>query len=181
MQTGFAFLLLAYPVNHLPSVLWRCWLGGRKGIRPVWSKVQTCIWPSWCHCHSQSLASVKSRVVLLVFLVPADLGSPGKRAVKRVCVCVCVCVCYWLTQVVLEKRPLNGCFSVRCCCVKYRLCLQTLAVSLVLLCLLLCSTEKMISVCEIVCITITMLWYVEVRCIIFINQGCDYDYDIHWR
>ena len=28
------------------------------------------------------------------FLVPAHLGSPGKRAVKRVCVCVCVCVCY---------------------------------------------------------------------------------------
>jgi len=23
------------------------------------------------------------------FLVPADLGSPGKRAVKPVCVCVC--------------------------------------------------------------------------------------------
>ena len=49
---------------NVPSVLWRCWLGGRKGIRPVkklssgmlvwlsvWSKVQTCIWPSWCHCH----------------------------------------------------------------------------------------------------------------------------------
>jgi len=46
-----------------PSVLWRCWLGGRKGIRPVknlsggvlawlcvWSEMQTCIWPSWCHC-----------------------------------------------------------------------------------------------------------------------------------
>jgi len=31
------------------------------------------------------------------FLVPAHLGSPGKRAVKRVCVCVCVfmyiCMC----------------------------------------------------------------------------------------
>ena len=26
------------------------------------------------------------------FLVPAHLGSPGKRAVKWVCVCVCVCV-----------------------------------------------------------------------------------------
>ena len=25
-------------------------------------------------------------------LVLANLGSPGKRAVKRVCVCVCVCV-----------------------------------------------------------------------------------------
>ena len=24
------------------------------------------------------------------FLVPAELGSPGKRAIKRVCVCVCV-------------------------------------------------------------------------------------------
>ena len=59
---------------HMPSVLWCCWLGGRKGIRPVknlsggvlawlsvWSEVQTCIWPSWCHCHSLSLASVKSR------------------------------------------------------------------------------------------------------------------------
>ena len=28
------------------------------------------------------------------FLVLAHPGSPGKRAVKRVCVCVCVCVCY---------------------------------------------------------------------------------------
>ena len=27
------------------------------------------------------------------FLVPAHPGSPGLRAVKRVCVCVCVCVC----------------------------------------------------------------------------------------
>jgi len=33
---------------------------------------------------THSLASVKSRL--------AHLGSPGKRAVKRVCVCVCVCV-----------------------------------------------------------------------------------------
>ena len=30
------------------------------------------------------------------FLVPAHSGSPGKRAVKRMCVCVCVCVCYQL-------------------------------------------------------------------------------------
>jgi len=29
------------------------------------------------------------------FLVPADLGSPGQRAIKQVCVCVCMraCVC----------------------------------------------------------------------------------------
>ena len=69
----------------VPSVLWRCWLGGRKSVWPVsggelawlsvWSEVQTCIWPSWCHCHSLSLASVKSRLVLtfwyrLTWVVP---------------------------------------------------------------------------------------------------------------
>jgi len=39
-----------------------------------------------------SLASVKSRLVF-TFLVPAYPGSPGKRAVKWVCVCVCVSIC----------------------------------------------------------------------------------------
>ena len=31
--------------------------------------------------------------IVFTFLVRAHLGSPGQRAVKRVCVCVCVCVC----------------------------------------------------------------------------------------
>ena len=31
------------------------------------------------------------------FLVPAHPGSPGKRAVKRVCVCVCVCACVYVS------------------------------------------------------------------------------------
>jgi len=86
-------LLLLIIIN--PSVLWRCSLGRRKSIRPVklsagvlawlsvWSDVETCIWPSWCHCHSLSLASVKSRLVLHFW--------------------------YQLTQVVLDKGPLNGC------------------------------------------------------------------------
>jgi len=30
------------------------------------------------------------------FLIPAHLGSPGQRTVKRVCVCVCVCVANWI-------------------------------------------------------------------------------------
>ena len=77
-----------------------CWLGGRKGIRPVktewwgaasagmvsvWSEVQTCIRPSWCHCHSLSLASVKPRLVLPFWYRPTRV-VPEKRAVKRVCV-----------------------------------------------------------------------------------------------
>ena len=52
----------------------------------VWSEVQTCMWPSWCHCHSRSLASVKSRLVLPFW--------------------------YRLTWVVLDKGPLNSCACV---------------------------------------------------------------------
>jgi len=55
----------------------------------VWSEVQTCICSSGCHCHSLSLASVKSRLVLLSW--------------------------YRLTRVVLEKGPLNGCVCVFVC------------------------------------------------------------------
>jgi len=55
----------------------------------VWSEVQSCIWPSWCHCHSLSLASVKFRLVLPFWyrLSWVVRTSPGQRAVKRVCVC----------------------------------------------------------------------------------------------
>ena len=36
------------------------------------------------------------------FLVPAHLGSPGKRAVKRVCVCACMraCVCALVDDII---------------------------------------------------------------------------------
>jgi len=56
--------------------------GGVLAWLSVLSVVQTCIRPS---CHSLSLASVKSRLVLNTFLVPTYPGSPGQRAVKRVC------------------------------------------------------------------------------------------------
>ena len=46
--------------------------GGVLAWLSVWSEVETCIWPSWCHCHWQSLASFKSRLVL-----PSGTGSPG--------------------------------------------------------------------------------------------------------
>ena len=64
--------------------------GGVPAWLSVWSELQTCICPSWCHCHSLSLASVKSRLVLPFW--------------------------YRLTQVVPEKGPLNGCVCV-CVCV----------------------------------------------------------------
>jgi len=88
-------LLLFIAFNALPLLVWHqeehpaCkklsdevlwWLS-------VWSDVHiVCIWSSWCSCHPQtpsSLVSFKSRLVLPFW--------------------------YQLTQVVLEKRPLNGC------------------------------------------------------------------------
>ena len=60
--------------------------GGVLAWLSVWSEVQICIWPSWCHCHSLSLALDCKIQIGFIFLVPAHLGSPGKRAVNRVCV-----------------------------------------------------------------------------------------------
>ena len=55
--------------------------GGVLAWLSVWSEEQTCIWPSWCHCHSLSLASVKSGLVLPFW--------------------------YWLTRVVPDNGLLN--------------------------------------------------------------------------
>jgi len=60
--------------------------GGSLAWLSVWSKVQTCIWPSWCHYHSLSPASVKSRLVLPFWYCT---GSLGQRAIKRVYSCAC--------------------------------------------------------------------------------------------
>ena len=83
----------------VPSVLWRSWLGGRKGIRPVKIWVVGCCvvfcLEQGAHLHMAQLMplpltiSCFSKIQIgFTFLVPADPGSPGKRAVKRVCVCV---------------------------------------------------------------------------------------------
>ena len=76
--------------NHcvcMPSVLWRCWLGGRKCIWPVKNWVVGCWhgclgWGADLHITQQIplpltiSCSSKSRLVL-TFLVPAHPGGPG--------------------------------------------------------------------------------------------------------
>jgi len=85
--------------TYLPSVLSSCWLGSRKGIRSVknliggvlawlsvWGEVQMCISPSWCHCHSLSLAPVNPDWFYQngsAFLVPAYPGCPEKRPLNE--------------------------------------------------------------------------------------------------
>ena len=53
-------------------------------------------------------SSIKSRLVLAFFLVPAHPGSPGQRAVKRVSVCVCLLCSHWLQDMVMMViQPIN--------------------------------------------------------------------------
>ena len=51
----------------------------------VWSEVQTCIWPSGFYCHSVSLASVKSRLVL-PFWYRLTRIVPDKGLLNGLCV-----------------------------------------------------------------------------------------------
>jgi len=103
-------------VLFMPSVLWRCWLGGKMGIRSAktewWGAgVVIClerganlhIRPSWCYCHSLSLASVKSRLVL-PFWYRLNPGGPGKRAVKWLYVCVLFMTVGVFSDVLSETR-----------------------------------------------------------------------------
>jgi len=60
--------------------------GGVLAWLSVWIKVQTCVLSSRCHCHSLSLASVKSRLLFSFW--------------------------YQLTRVVPDKGPLNGCYCI---------------------------------------------------------------------
>jgi len=95
----FRAILLAVLLPCFDTVVWRqeehractnwviwCWCGYLSGAR---CRLQTlCMWSSWCHYHTKtppSLAAFKSRLV-----------SP---------------FWYRLTQVVAERRPLNGCSS----------------------------------------------------------------------
>jgi len=84
-------------------MLWCCWLGVIKAIRPVktewWGAGIVVCLERGADLHVVQLmplpltVSCFSKIQIgLTFLVPADLGSPGQRAVKWVCVCVCVYV-----------------------------------------------------------------------------------------
>jgi len=60
--------------------------GGVLAWLSVSREVRVCIWPSWWHCHSLSLAPVNPDWFYhngSAFLVPAYPGCPGKKAVKQ--------------------------------------------------------------------------------------------------
>ena len=82
----------------MPSVLWCCWLGSRKGIRPVktewWGDGVVICEERGADLHIAKLmplpltVSCFSKIQIgFTFLVPAHRGSHGQRAVRWVCVC----------------------------------------------------------------------------------------------
>jgi len=120
-------------------VLWRCWLGGRKGIRPVKTRVVG-YWHGYlsglrCRlaCNpADATASLPLTVscfskiqIGFTFLVLAHPGSPGKRAIKQVCVCVMSLhhCCYYAYKLQLLINiallivcwVLISCYFIICC------------------------------------------------------------------
>ena len=69
--------------------------GGMLAWLCVWVKVQICIWPSSCHCHSLSVAPVNPDWFYLpgfIFLLPAHPGSPRQCPEGRKTVVIVVVV-----------------------------------------------------------------------------------------
>jgi len=87
------YLVFICSVKSVPSVLWRCWLGSRKGIRPVktewWSTGVVICRERGAGFHIAQMmtlpltVSCSSKIQIgFTFLLPAHPGCPGKEAVK---------------------------------------------------------------------------------------------------
>jgi len=95
-------IYLCFYISFLLSVLWHCWLGARNSIRPVkieWWGVDVVI------CLDQDADCLH-----MVQLMPLHPKTPSSLASFKSR--VALHFWYQLTQVVLEKRLLNGCSVV---------------------------------------------------------------------
>jgi len=89
----------------------------------VWSEVQTCIQPSWCHCYSLSLAPIKSRLVLpfwyqLTWVVP-DKGLLSGCVVIITTTAALLSLPAWRAEHCLCNGQASVCQFARsfaCCC-----------------------------------------------------------------
>ena len=96
------FLLPVYSISLLlhihcgkvfiPSVLWHCWLGDRKGIRPVKNWVLVCWWWNYDWSFARLITPVVTTTSITLssnkiqngnILVLASPGRPGKWSLKR--------------------------------------------------------------------------------------------------
>ena len=80
---------------NFPSVLWHCWLGDRKGIRPVKSCMLVCWWwrSDWSFArviapvvttpYLDSIILSSNKIQNGDILVPVDPGSPGNTKTEK--------------------------------------------------------------------------------------------------
>jgi len=85
----------------MPSVLWCCWLGGRKGIRSV----KTEWWGA-----GMVICLERGADLNIAQLMPLPLTVSCYSKIQ-----IGFTFWYWLTRVVPDKGPLNGCVCVSSC------------------------------------------------------------------
>ena len=100
------------------------------------------------------------------FLVPAHPSSPGKRAVKRVCVCVSI----WKTRKPFLKHTADPTHRVLQCCTAWRRTLQTrrgLVTNLFLQSFVISESETdIINVKKLISARLTLI-----NCLLAVNKG----------
>jgi len=92
--TVFMYCLQCF---ELPSMLCHCWLGFRKSIRPVKNWVMSC-WRGYLslvRCKWSAYGPADATAT------PSSVASLKSRLVWP--------TWWWLTQFVVQNRPLNGC------------------------------------------------------------------------
>ena len=102
-------------------VKWRCWLGNKKGILPVktewWGAGMVICLQRGADLHTAQrmplplTVSCFSKIqISFTFLILAHPGSPGKRAVKRVCVCAGKERSIWTMSYILQLQVTSTCW-----------------------------------------------------------------------
>ena len=94
-------MMAEFILFYCPTVLWRCWLGGRNGNWPL----KTEWWGA-----GMVICLEQDADLHMAQLMPLPLASVKFRLVLP--------FWYQLTQVVPDKGPLNGC----CCCCRCYCC-----------------------------------------------------------
>ena len=106
-------LLVGWQEGH-PA--WKKLSGGLLTWLSVWSEVQTCIYDIAQLMPLPLTVSCFSNIQIgFIFLVPAHPGSPGKTAVKWVCVCVLVSRAPHIIFRPLQRRKRATCPSPTVC------------------------------------------------------------------
>jgi len=115
-SVGMLLLTQCLVVNTvLLSVLWRCWLGSRKGIRPV----KNCVVGCWRGC----LGWGADLPIAQQMPLPLTISCPSKS--RLVLTFLVLPFCYLLTRVVPDKFQKSS-KTVVCVCVLLLLILNML-------------------------------------------------------